>query len=77
MKLWNNGLLIIAPDSQDGDPEFKTAGSLQGQLSLSYPCGVYQLSTRNFGKLNGKSKLSPQSGSVALRKLNLIHEKGP
>ena len=41
------------------------------------PPEVDQMSTMNIWNLLVKSKLPPPSGSVALRRLNLIHKKGP
>ena len=40
------------------------------------PSEANQMSTSNFWKRNGRSKLPPLSGSVALRQLNPIHKKG-
>ena len=45
--------------------------------SAFHPFKFDQLSTKNCWELNGKSKISLRSGSVALRQLNPIHEKGP
>ena len=44
--------------------------------SAFHPSEVDQMNTRNFWGLVVKSKLSSHSGSVALRQLNPIHEKG-
>ena len=41
-----------------------------------HPSEVGQMNTRNSWGLSGKSKLSPRSGSVALRQLNYIHKSG-
>ena len=38
---------------------------------------INQISIKNFWELSGKKKLPLRSGSVALRELNLIHQKGP
>ena len=35
LNLWSNGLVVKALDSQSRGPVFKTAGWLQGRLSLS------------------------------------------
>ena len=71
-KSWS---LIKALDSLSRGPVFKTTRWLLGQLSLlSFhdQSNEYQ----EFLGLSGKGKVSPCSGSVALRQLNLIHKKG-
>ena len=77
--LFENCLAVKALDSQSRGPGFKTTGWLRGQLSLSFFRDrlneYYELWTP--GDRVAKSKLSPRSGSVALRQLSLIHKKGP
>ena len=49
---------------------------ITGVDSAFNPSEANQMSTSNFWKRNGRSKLPPLSGSVALRQLNPIHKKG-
>ena len=63
--------MVRALDSQSRGPVFKTIGFAPVQLSLSYlPV------PRTIEDFVVKSKLSPRSGSAALRQLNPIHKKG-
>ena len=64
-----------ALDSQSSGPVFKTTVWLQSQLNLSSFRGRSKPVLP--GHLVTKSKLPPQSGSVALRQLSPIHKKGP
>lgn len=47
---------------------------VSGLRPLSSPSEVDQMGSRNSF---GLGKVSPRSGSAVLRKLNIIHEKGP
>ena len=61
-------------DSRSRGPEFKTARWLQDQLNLL----LFQGRLNEYQKVLGtKSKLSPHSGSIVLKQLNSIHQKGP
>ena len=65
-------VVVRALDSQFRSPGFKTTWWLQVQVILSTFWGRL-LGTH--GAWVVKSKLSPPSGSVALRQLNPIHKK--
>ena len=67
-----NGVVVKASDSQSRGPMIKATGGSKIN-SVFYPTEVDQLKSWSWMV---KSKLSPRSGSVALRQLNLIHKKG-
>ena len=72
-------LVLKALDSQPRGPRFKITGWFQVNSAFHLSEGD-QWSTRNSwnpGNWRVKRKLSPRSGSVALRQLNLIHKMGP
>ena len=69
-------VVIRALNSQSRSTRLETAGRLQGQLILS----SFRDWLNEYEELLGgwvvKSKLSPRSGSVALRQMNPIHKEG-
>ena len=69
-----NGLVVKMLDSQSRSSEFKTYRWLQGQLNFLPFQGRLSECQEVLGT---KCKLSPHSGSVVFRQLNLIHKKGP
>ena len=75
---WSSGLVARALDSQSRSLVFKTTGWLQGWRSFSsfqgYSNEYQELTPRD---LMVKGKLSPFSGSVALRQLSLTHKNEP
>ena len=75
---WSSGLVVRALDSQSRSLVLKTTGWLQGWLSFSsfqgYSNEYQELTSRD---LMVKGKLSPFSGSVSLRQLNLTHKSKP
>ena len=70
-----NGLIVVALDFQSVGRRLKSTCWLQGRLSLSNESIKWVLGIP--GDLEVEGKLSPFSGSAALRQLNLIHKKGP
>ena len=70
----SNGLVVKMLNSQSMSPEFKTARWPQGQFNLL----PFQGRLSEYQEVLGTNcKLSPQSSSVVVRQLNIIHQKGP
>ena len=65
--------VVRAPESHSRVSGSKPQGGSKVD-SAFHPSEVDQMSTGNSGGLSAKSKLSPRSGSVALRLLNSIHK---
>ena len=76
--IWSNDLMVRGLDSQPSGPRFKTSG---GWVQCQFILSSFQGQSNEYQKLLGdivvKSKLSPQSGSVALGELNPTHKSGP